>query len=184
MEKHSGLFRLAAHDTFFFPHKNALFPHNRFSTHFFSMKMAELGKNVLVSCIIDLDDIQLWLWQFCLNLNICKVMTIFFKFWPKKNRKTAITLLILRFKQNYLSQSWISSKSIMQLTKTIFQNSAIFIEKKWVENRLWGKSAFFWGKRINSLAARSKAGNFSLGLVQRPPWPCVTQSADRVGTRI
>ena len=38
----------------------------------------------------------------------------------------------------------------MQLTKTIFQNSAIFIEKKWAENRLWGKSAFLWGKRINS----------------------------------
>ena len=43
----------------FFPDKNALFPHNRFSTHFFSMKMAELGENVLVSCIIDFDDIQL-----------------------------------------------------------------------------------------------------------------------------
>ena len=26
------------------PHKNALFPNNRFSTHFFSMKMAELGE--------------------------------------------------------------------------------------------------------------------------------------------
>ena len=32
----------------------------------------------------------------------------------------------------------------MQLTKTIFQNSAIFIEKKWVENELLGKSAFLW----------------------------------------
>ena len=30
----------------------------------------------------------------------------------------------------------------MQLTKTVFPNSAIFIEKKSVENRLWGKSAF------------------------------------------
>ena len=56
------------------------------------MKMAELGKNVLVSCIIDFDDIQLCLRQFCWNLNICKVMTIFFKFWPKKIRKTVITL--------------------------------------------------------------------------------------------
>ena len=43
----------------FFSPKNALFPNNRFSTHFFSMKMAELGENVLVSCIIDFDDIQL-----------------------------------------------------------------------------------------------------------------------------
>ena len=50
--------------------------------------MAELRENVLVSCIIDFDDIQLCLRQYCLNLNICKVMTIFFKFWPKKIRKT------------------------------------------------------------------------------------------------
>ena len=96
------------------------------------MKMVELGKNVLVSCIIDFDDIQLLLRQFCLNLSICKVMTIFFKFLPEKIRKTVITLQILRFKQTYPSQSLISSKSIMKLTKTIFQNSAIFIEKKWV----------------------------------------------------
>ena len=130
------------------PHKNALFPHNRFSTHFFSMKMAELGGTVLVSCIIDFDDIQLCPRQFCLNLNICKVMTIFFKFWPKKIRKTVITLQILRFKQNCLSQSWISSKSIMQLTKTIFQNFANFIEKEWLENRLWGKRGFCGGKEL------------------------------------
>ena len=32
--------------------------------HFFSMKMAELGKIVLVSCIIDFDDIQLCLRHF------------------------------------------------------------------------------------------------------------------------
>ena len=118
-----------------------------------------IKENVLVSCIIDFDDIQLCLRQFCLNLNICKVMTIFFKFWPKKIRKTVITLQILKFKQNGLSQSWISSKSIMQLTKTIFQNSAIFIEKKCIENRLWGKSAFFWGKRINSSRYHAMLGS-------------------------
>ena len=33
----------------------------------------------------------------------------------------------------------------MELTKTFSPNSAIFIEKKWVENRLWGKIAFLWG---------------------------------------
>ena len=33
----------------------------------------------------------------------------------------------------------------MQLTTTFFPNSAIFVEKKWVENRLWGESAFLWG---------------------------------------
>ena len=64
------------------------------------MKMAVLGKNVLVSCIIDLDDIQHCLRKFCLKLNICKIMMIFFKFWPEKIRKTVITLQILRFKKN------------------------------------------------------------------------------------
>ena len=94
-----------SHDTFFFPNKNPLFPHNRFFTHFFSMKVAKLWKNVLVNCIIDFDNIQLCLRQFCLNMNICKVMTIFFKFWPRKVRKTVITLQILRFKPNCLRQS-------------------------------------------------------------------------------
>ena len=42
----------------------------------------------------------------------------------------------------------------MQLTKTIFQNSAIFIEKKWVENQLWGKSAFLWEKELIHLYFR------------------------------
>ncbi len=33
----------------------------------------------------------------------------------------------------------------MKLTKTIFPDSAIFIEKKRVENRLWQKSEFILG---------------------------------------
>ena len=32
----------------------------------------------------------------------------------------------------------------MQLTKTFFPNSAIFLEKKRVENWLWAKSDFLW----------------------------------------
>jgi hypothetical protein len=48
----------STHDIFFFRHKNSLFRHNRFSTLFFSMKIAESGKIVLVSCIIDFKDIQ------------------------------------------------------------------------------------------------------------------------------
>ena len=103
---------------------------------------------VLVRCIIDFDDIQLWLRQFCLNINICKVKTAFLIFLGQNLKKIVITLQILRFKQTCLSQSWISLKSIMQLTNTFFPNSAIFIEKKWVENRLWGKSAFLWGKKM------------------------------------
>ena len=40
-----------------FPNKNLIFSHNRFSTLLFSMKMAELGKVVSVSWIIDFEDI-------------------------------------------------------------------------------------------------------------------------------
>ena len=35
----------------------------------------------------------------------------------------------------------------MQLTRTIFFDSAIFIEKRTVENRLWAKSQFLWAKK-------------------------------------
>ena len=38
----------------------------------------------------------------------------------------------------------------MQLTKTFFPNSAIFIEKKWVENRLWEKVHFCGEKNVSS----------------------------------
>ena len=39
----------------------------------------------------------------------------------------------------------------MQLTKTFFPNSAIFIEKKWVENRLWEKVHFCGGGEMYHL---------------------------------
>ena len=38
----------------------------------------------------------------------------------------------------------------MQLTKTIFSDSAIFIEKKAVENLLWGKGEFLWARKNTS----------------------------------
>jgi hypothetical protein len=43
-------------DDIFFRHRTALFRHSRFSTLFFSMKEAESGKIILVSCIIDFKD--------------------------------------------------------------------------------------------------------------------------------
>jgi hypothetical protein len=54
-----------------------------------------------------------------------------------------------------LNQTCISSKSIMQLTKTIFPDSASFIEKKRVENRLWRKVNFCGEK--NSIICLSGA---------------------------
>jgi hypothetical protein len=47
-----------SHILFPFRHRNALFPHGRFSTLFFSMKEAESGNIVFVSCIIDFKDKQ------------------------------------------------------------------------------------------------------------------------------
>lgn len=46
------------------------------------MKTAESRKLVLGSCIIDFDEIQVQLMVLSLNLNICKVMLVFLKFWP------------------------------------------------------------------------------------------------------
>ena len=97
---------------------------------------------------------------FYLNLNICKVMTVFLIFLGQNLKKIVITLQILRFKRNWLRHSWISSKSIMQLTKTFFSQSAIFIEKMWVENRLLGKSGFLWGEKMYHLQGDTK------------PFPC------------
>ena len=44
----------------------------------------------------------------------------------------------------------------MQLTKT-FPNSAIFIEKKWVENGLLGKSAFLFVEKKCIIQSRVPA---------------------------
>ncbi len=75
---------------------------------------------------------------------------VFFKFSGQILKKTIITLQALRFKLNCLNQTCISLKSIMQLTKTIFPDSAIFIEKKRVENQFWRKSEFLWRKKIKT----------------------------------
>ncbi len=128
-----------AHYYFFFGHKNSLFGHNRFSTLFFSMKIAESEKIVLASCIIEFKDIQVWLRHFSLNLNACRVMTVFFKIWPENLKKTVITLQALRFKLKCLNQTCISLNWIMQLARPIFSDSAIFMEKKRVENRFCGQ---------------------------------------------
>jgi len=46
------------HVCFLLRHKKLLFRHNQFSTLFFSMKEAESGEIVIVSCIIDFKDKQ------------------------------------------------------------------------------------------------------------------------------
>ena len=51
------------------------------------------------------------------------------------------------FKQNCLRQCWISSKSIMQLTKTFFSNSAIVLKKKWGGQSIGGKKSIIVGKK-------------------------------------
>ena len=59
-------------------------------------------------------------------------------------KKSVINLQALRLKLKRLDQTFISSKSKIQLTKTIFSDSDIFIEKKTLENRLWAKSELLW----------------------------------------
>ena len=100
------------------------------------MKMAESGKNVMASCIIYFDNIQVSLSLFSLSSNAYKVMMAFFKSWPENITKASITLQELRLKLNKLNETCTSSKSIMQLTKTIFSDSANFNEKRAIENRL------------------------------------------------
>ncbi len=77
-------------------------------------------------------------------------MMVFFKIWPEKFKET-ITLQALRFKLNCFNQIFISLKSIMHLSETIFPDSAIFIEKKRVENRLWRKSEFCGEKKYHNI---------------------------------
>jgi hypothetical protein len=64
---------------FFFGHENSLFGHKRFSTLLFSMKVAESEKIVLASCIIEFKDLSVLLRHFSLNLNACRVITVFFE---------------------------------------------------------------------------------------------------------
>ena len=85
-----------------------------------------------------------------MNLKACKVMMVFFKLWPENIKKDFIILQALRLKLKRLNQTRISSKSIMQLTKTILFDSAVFIEKKTVENRLRAKREFLWAKTNTS----------------------------------
>ena len=92
-------------------------------------------------------------------------MRILSKFWPEKIKKTVITLKALKFKLSCLSQTCILSKSIMQLMKTpFFSDSVDFIEKKWVENRLWEKVNFCGGKTESSYVVTIASEN---------PWPIV-----------
>ncbi len=57
-----------------------------------------------------------------------KAMMVFLKFSGQILKKT-IPLQALRFYLNCLNQTYISLKSIMQLTKTFSPDSATFIEK-------------------------------------------------------
>ena len=80
----------------FLPTKNLFLPqvlgHNQFFTIFYSMKMTESEKIVLVSRIIDFDDLQVSLRLFSFNLNSFKVTKAFLRFSGQILKKTIITL--------------------------------------------------------------------------------------------
>ena len=69
------------------------------------MKMAELGKNVLVSCIIDFADVQHLPKTVLLESQYLQSYDNLLQILDSEIRKTVITLQILGFKQNRLSQS-------------------------------------------------------------------------------
>ena len=66
----------------------------------------------------------------------------------------------------------------MQLTKTIFSDSAIFIEKKRVENQLWAKSEFLWAKKNASFEPPSKISTTCLQSI------CEIKLDDHVATTV
>ncbi len=148
---------LQSYDLIFFGHENSLFGHNRFSTFFFSMKMAESEKIVLASCILDFKDIQVWLRHFSLNLNACRVMTVFYEI-PGQIFKT-------RFKLKCLNQTCISLKSSMQLARTIF----LILPSSM---RLWPKSEFCGQKKIHKRIRKSWSPWYEKGLsfIQTTKW--------------
>ena len=91
-------------------HELILFPtKSTFSPQFIFGRILKNGLSKLHyrfrSCIIDFDDIQLCLRQFYLNLNICKVKTVFLIFLGQNLNKIVVTLQILVFKQNCFRQS-------------------------------------------------------------------------------
>ena len=134
------------HEVILFPHRKPLFPQSIFyplvlnadgrilknglsKLHYRFLRYSTLPKTVL------------------LESRYLQIMTVFLIFIGQILEKIVITLQLLRFKQKCLRQRWISSKSIMQLTKTFPPNSAIFIEKKWVEKSIvWKKCEFLWGE--------------------------------------
>ena len=118
------------------------------------MKMVEYEIIILVSWIIDFANFFKFLQKntsskFVLQelWGLLQNLSNSFKIWPAKINKAVTTFQALRFRMNRIKQIYVSWKSIMQFTWTIFPNSVTlifvsFIEKKWAENLLWGKSWF------------------------------------------
>ena len=74
---------------------------------------------------------------------------VFFKIWPENIMKAVITFHALRFKLNGFNQTCISSKSIMQLTKTIFFILPSSLRKDCRKSAV-GKSELLWQKKNTS----------------------------------
>ena len=70
-------------------------------------------------------------------------MTIFFKFWPEKIKKTKIKKALITLQALRLNLKCLFQLHIFEIdntvTKSISPNSAIFIENKKAENLLSGK---------------------------------------------
>ena len=110
-----------------------------------------------------------------------KIMMDFLIFSGQILKKPIITLQAVRLKLNSHIQtsSCVSLILIMQLTKIIFSYSAIFIEKKIAENRLWEKVNFLWAKKI---FIRSRVMNHDLRCQSPSPGRARHWQGIRAGT--
>ena len=137
----------------FFGLQKPFFAHSRFFYSLFINEDARIEKNRLSKLHYRFPSSTIYKFHydsFGLNLNACKDMEVFFKIWPENIKKAFATLQALRFKQNCVNKTCISSKAIMQFTMTIFSDSVICIEKKRAENWLWAKSKFLLAKSFHS----------------------------------
>ena len=118
------------------PHPTHKFPHYQQLIFYclFPMKMVEYEIIILVSWIIDFANFFKFLQKntsskFVLQelWGLLQNLSNSFKIWPAKINKAVTTFQALRFRMNRIKQIYVSWKSIMQFTWTIFPNSVTLI---------------------------------------------------------
>ena len=116
-----------AYDAFFFAHKNSLFAHNRSATVFSSIKLADSEKIISFSCIIDFNDIKVWIRVFSLSLNadlllmpLSQVFSAVVTEWSPFGARTRNTVSSSQFKSRIHFESrcstWVHEGAFVMFT--------------------------------------------------------------------